>query len=165
MWKSYTNTIGVCVCTTIIDLLNSIDYDKDDYIPICSPMVYDNDWSSKDYADSLFRKDKYYISENEIRIYFVLKSEILDIDLKQISNPQIGNILLKASHKEKEMFDNSKQSVKYKLFDINPIFIKSVILSPEIKSNTISCFKNMLMNQFPNIFKYKNMIKPSDILI
>ncbi len=166
MWKSYTTDIGVCVRTTIKDLLESIDYDKESYVPICSPIIYGNVSIQKEFLESIFTKDKYYISEKEVRIYFAPKSELNNADLKNITYQEAERILYNASNKEKELCTNeSNTDAPHKIFDIRPTFIKSIILSPMIKPNTISCFKTILKEQFPNIFPNDNMIKQSKLNI
>lgn len=166
MWMSYAPTIGVCVQTTIGDLLNSIEYDKYDYIPICSPMLYGNVSIRKNSLESFFTKDKFYKSEREMRIYFVPKSEINKFNLDRVTNSDIESILLNASVSEKRMCESkTSQSVLHKYFDIQANFIKSIILSPQIKSGTISCFRKLLREQYNNIFTSDNMIKTSQIEI
>jgi len=166
MWMSYAPTIGVCVRTTIGDLLNSIEYDKYDYIPICSPMLYGNVSKRKSFLESVFTKDKYYKSEREMRIYFVPKSEINNFNLDSITNSDIESILINSLVKEKEMCElKTRQSVPYKYFDVQANFIKSIILSPRIKSGTISYFRKLLRKQYKNIFTSDGMIKKSQIEI
>ena len=173
MWESYTDDIGVCVCTTIGDLMDAIDYDKEGYVPICSPMVYGNISERSEFIESVFTKDKFYISENEIRLYFVPKSEFKNIDFKNLTTADIERILLEESLKEAEKeaqkeAQNEKIGATYAsniFFDINPKFIKSVILSPKIKPSTIPSFRKILHSQFNTIFTSDIMIKQSEIQI
>lgn len=166
MWKSYTTDIGVCVRTTINDLLESIDYEKESYVPICSPMIYGNVSIQKEFLESVFTKDKYYISEKEIRIYFVPKSNLNNVDLNMITNSDVEEILFNASCLEEELYKSDTYSCTlHKFFDIHPSFIKSIIFSPRIKSGTFSCFRYLLRNQYPNIFTSDYMITESKINI
>ena len=59
----------------------------------------------------------------------------------------------------------TRQSVPYKYFDVQANFIKSIILSPRIKSGTISYFRKLLRKQYKNIFTSDGMIKKSQIEI
>lgn len=166
MWESYASDIGVCVCTTIGDLINAIEFEKDGYLPICSQMAYGNVSIPMDFLESVFTKDKYYYSENEVRLYFIPKSVSDNYDLKMITRSEIQEILFKASEIEKIVTNNTTNTnATFKFFDIRPEFIHSVILSPKIKSSSICCFKRILKDQYPIVFDNDNMIRQSNIQI
>lgn len=164
MWKSYTNDIGVCITTTVGELMNAIDCDKDGYIPICSPIIYGRVGKSTSFIESLFTKDKYYASEKEMRIYFIFKSDLENVDLNKITPEQMGILLLKASER-RESNRNPNNKPSHIIFDFNPNCINSIIISPNIKSGTFQYFRKILQYQFENIFTNNNMIKQSEIQI
>lgn len=90
MWKAYTNKIGVCIYTTIGQLMAAIDFSQDNYLPICSPMFYDRIQPDEDFLLSMYRKEPYYLSENELRFYFVTKDNITDDFFEKPNDIDIG---------------------------------------------------------------------------
>lgn len=172
MWKSYTSRVGVCVKTTVGKLLDSIVYDynkgedTEHFFPICSNIYYRNLYHPSDYLESLFTKDEYYASEKEIRIYFVPKGKILDNALMHIdSNENVKQILLDTSINEEKLSESTNGFSMYKFFKIRPNCIDSIVLSPFIKSSTIECFRDVLQNQFRELFPNDSCIKKSSIII
>ena len=164
MWKSYTSQIGVCVKTTIGQLLSNIYYEKYDLLPICSTMSYLSIYQKAGFLESVFAKDKYYQSENEFRIYFVPKNNVTEEEMKSIDTETVERILSKSSEKEEEKSEDPNYQMSIFL-EVDPHFISSIVLSPFIKSSTIGCFRDLLRNQFGHLFPNDNCIKESDIIV
>lgn len=163
MWKCYANDIGVCVRTTLGRLMEAIDYDNANYIPICSPMIYDTLGKKKDFLEAVFTKDKYYISENEVRLYFIPKT-IININILNNDITSIDKVLLEASQIEQERHQTQHYK-DFQIFEVEPTFINSIILSPIIKSSTVPYFKEILQEHFKEVFTNGSMIKQSQIQI
>ncbi len=164
MWKSYASQIGVCVKTSIGQLLANINYEKYDLMPICSTMSYLSIYQKAGFLESVFAKDKYYQSENEFRIYFVPRGNVLDEEMKSIDTETVERIILRSSEKEEEQSKDPKYPMNIFL-DVDPQLISSIVLSPFIKTSTIDCFRNLLRNQFGEIFPNDKYIKESEIII
>ena len=164
MWKSYASQIGVCVKTTIGQLLFNIDYVKNNLLPICSTMSYMGIYQKAGLLESVFAKDKYYQSENEFRIYFVPRDNVTAEEMKSIDAKTVEKILKKASEKEEEKFKDPKYPMSIFL-DVDPLFINSIILSPFIKSSTIDCFRDLLRKRFSELFPNDNYIRKSEIIV
>ena len=166
MWKSYTNRIGICIHTTIDKLMNSIDYDKENYIPICSPLFYDSPNTKDSFLESIMKKDIYYQSEKEIRFYFVPKGNYSNEELGKMKNRDVERLLEEVSKNEENTYNtNPKLFPIFKRFDINGDFICSITLSPFIKKQSIRYFKKILRAQFGTIFERDTKIKESKIVI
>lgn len=164
MWKSYTSPIGVCVRTTIGQLLSNMDYEKENLIPICSTMFYLSTYQKVSLLESVFAKDKYYQSENEFRIYFIPKDNIKDEELYSFDNKTLERIISKTARIEAKL--SNKKGYSMSMFiDVKPQFINSIVLSPFIKSSTIGCFRDLLRNGFGELFPNDNCIKSSDIIV
>ena len=164
MWKSYASQIGVCVKTSIGQLLTNIKYEKYDLLPICSTMSYLSIYQKAGFLESVFAKDKNYQSENEFRIYFVPRGNVLDEEMKSIDTETVERIILRSSEKEEEQSKDPKYPMNIFL-DVDPQLISSIVLSPFIKTSTIDCFRNLLRNQFGEIFPNDKYIKESEIII
>lgn len=120
MWKSYTNRVGVCIHTTIDKLMEAIDFDKDHYIPICSPMFYDIPNTNETFLESIMKKDTYYQSESEIRFYFVPKGNITNEELVKMNNTAVEKLLKETSKNEEYIYNNNPDSYNIiKDFNIN----------------------------------------------
>ena len=156
MWKGYTEKIGVCVCTTIGKLIDSIDYEKLNYIPICSPMFYERINMQEDFLQSTFTKELFYESEKEIRFYFVPTTYLSQNE--EIGNDDVENILLKTSEEEEKIYNSN--STKYEesiVFDFKADAIDNVIISPFVLNSSVSYFRKILKNQYPKIFNDYNI--------
>lgn len=164
MWKSYAPQIGVCVRTTIGQLLSNMDYEKESLVPICSTMYYLSIYQKSGFLESVFAKDIYYRSEDEFRIYFIPKDNISDEELNSIDNKTVENILSKTSKNEARL--SKKKGYQMSMFiEINPHFINSIVLSPFIKTSTIDCFRDLLRKRFSELFPNDNYIRQSEIII
>ena len=162
MWKSYTSQIGVCVKTTIGKLINHIDYEKDGFLPICSTMFYQDVYQQQELLEAVFSKDKFYISEDEVRIYFVPKGHLTDSEIRSFDNIKVEQLIYEMSKHEEEKTKNTGYRT-FHFFDVDPHFINSIVLSPFIKSSTIDCFRDILMNKFCELFPNESFIKTSAI--
>ena len=167
MWKSYTNdTIGVCVRTTIDKLMQAINYDDKGYIPICSPMTYRHTTPNIDFMESMFTKEPFYISENELRIYFIPKEVALSHDWIDADNNSVKQLLIETSEYEEKLLQQKEEKYpKHVTFEINPAFIDSIILSPFIKPNTYQYFLKALNGYFADFFKNGIKVNHSEITI
>lgn len=167
MWNSYARKLGVCIRTTIADFMDSLDYDKENYLPICSPMFYERLNYNEDFLESMFKKEPYYQSENEVRFYFVPKDIILGQSVEEFINVNVEKILKETAKIEEKKFKESKINFSrydlYKIFDIKPEFINSVILSPFILKGSEEIIKELLLSKYGNVFKSKKMIEKSRI--
>ena len=164
MWKSYASQIGVCVKTSIGQLLTNINYEKYDLMPICSTMSYLGIYQKTGFLESVFAKDRYYQSENEFRIYFVPRSNVADKELKSIDTKTVERIISRSSEKEEEQSKDPKYTMSIFL-EVHPQFISSIVLSPFIKSSTVYCFRDLLRNRFGELFPNDKYIKESEIII
>jgi len=164
MWKSYAPHIGICARTTIGQLIDAIDYEEKGYLPICSPMIYQSTNTQIDFLESMFTKDRYYISEKEIRIYFVHKGAKTDEEIQLMDNDGVENLLNETSNENIDKNENML-TTNGEMFEIAPSFINSIVLSPFIKKSTLESFINILKRQFGTVFTTKSMIKKSEILI
>lgn len=164
MWKSYTNRVGVCMHTTIDKLMDAIDFGKEKYVPICSPMFYDIPNTNESFLESIMKKDIYYLSESEIRFYFVPIGNTTNEELIKMNNTAVEILLEETSNNEENIYnDNPKNYQILKGFNINPDFIESITLSPFIKKQSICCFKKLLREQYGNIFGSETKIKESNL--
>ena len=164
MWKSYASQIGVCVKTSIGQLLTNINYEKYDLLPICSTMSYLSIYQKAGFLESVFAKDKNYQSENEFRIYFVPRGNVLDEEMKSIDTETVERIILRSSEKEEEQSKDPKYPMNIFL-DVDPQLISSIVLSPFIKTSTIDCFRDLLRKRFSELFPNDNYIRQSEIII
>lgn len=162
MWKSYASQIGVCVKTTIGQLLSNINYEKYDLMPICSTMSYLSIYQKAGFLESVFAKDKYYQSENEFRLYFVPRSNVTDEEMKSIDTETVERILSRSSEKEEEQSKDPKYPMSIFL-EVDPQFISSIVLSPFIKSSTIDCFQDIIYKQFSHVMQKNVSIVKSRI--
>lgn len=167
MWKSYTNdTIGVCVRTTIDKLMQAIKYDKKGYIPICSPMFYQQTTPNIDFMESMFSKEPFYVSEDELRIYFIPKEFVRGFDMNNIDNTIVKRLLIETIEHEEKLHEENKEKYPMNItFDIDPNFIDSVVLSPFIKPKTFKYFGKAFAGEYAEFFEKKISIKPSEISI
>ena len=164
MWKSYTTKMGVCVQTTIDKLMEAIDYDSMNMLPICSPMFYAPLNYHEGFMESMFKKESFYHSENEVRFYFVPKGKWSTEDIKKMDNKAVEQILLETSEKEEDLYQKNKESYKQSiLLDVKPQFISSVVLSPFILNSSCQLIQNILFEQYKDIFISRNNIKESKI--
>ena len=166
MWKGYTNKIGVCICTTIGQLIAAINWGEGDYITVCSNMKYERIFTHDDFGESMFNKEPYYKSENEVRFYVVHGGRYSNEELWDMQNKDIGEFLLNAAKMEESLYKKDPINIAmYKIFTIKPTFINSIILSPMILRASIEPFKKLLMGKYSVIFKKENMIQCSKISI
>jgi len=164
MWKAYAGDCGICVHTTIEKLLEAINYDKENYLVVCSPMFYGHYKPRKPFLETIFKKDLPYQSENEIRFYFLKDKDIMVEEQKEIETSIVERMLLEACEDEEKMFDDNKKNyASHIIFDINPMFIDSITLSPTIPSLSVQCFRKMLTRQYKNIFTNEKSIKQSTL--
>lgn len=167
MWNSYARKLGVCLRTTIADLMYSLDYDKENYLPICSPIFYEKINYNEDFLESMFKKEPYYQSENEVRFYFVPKDSIPSCAIEDFNNVDVEKILKETAKNEEKKFKESQKSHSkydlYKIFEIKPEFINSIILSPLILKGSEKIIKDILLGQYGSVFKNKSMIESSKI--
>lgn len=161
MWKSYAPNIGVCISTTINNLIHAINYEKNGLLPICSPMFYADTNFQTDFLEAVFTKEKHYVSENEIRFYFVPQNKITDTEKTEFDSKKIKELLLEASNAEENRFSqNPDKYLCHETFDINPNFIESVMLSPFIGNRSRHIIKEALIAKYSCL---KNIIKESQI--
>lgn len=161
MWKGYASNIGVCVSTTIDKLILSINFEKKRFLPICSPMFYTDTNFQTDFLETVFTKEKHYVSEKEIRFYFVPQNKILDIGKKEFDNNKIKELLLETSNTEENRYNQNREMYIYhETFDINPNFIESVMLSPFIGRRSRHMIQDALVTKYSCL---KNKIKVSQI--
>ena len=167
MWKSYTNdTIGVCVRTTIDKLMQAIEFDIEGYTPICSPVLFQKTTPNVDFMESMFSKEPFYSSEEELRIYFVPHEVTNSYDRKNANNEVVRQLLMETiSHEEKEIKGKENSYPMSITFDFNPTFIESIVLSPFIKPKTFPFFQKVLNGDFADYFRKTIMINQSDISI
>lgn len=166
MWKSYTGKIGICVRTTIDKLMNSINYEKEENVPICSLMFYNSPNTNESFLESIMKKDTSYQSENEVRFYFVPKRDITNEELIKMGNSEVEQLLKNTSIIEEQIYNSNPINYPLlKCFDIKPSFIESIILSPFIRKQSISCIKKVLTKQYSDIFYNEKKIKESKIII
>lgn len=167
MWNSYARKLGVCLRTTIADLMYSLDYDKENYLPICSPIFYEKINYNEDLLESIFKKEPYYQSENEVRFYFVPKDNIPSCAIEDFNNVDVEKILKETAKNEEKKYKESQKSHSkydlYKIFEIKPEFINSIILSPLILKGSEKIIKDILLGQYGSVFKNKSMIESSKI--
>ena len=73
MWQAYTHgNCGICVESTVGNVIASIDSDSiKPYLICCSPMYYDGYYSLTEVEEILFKKLNQYRGEDEIRFYFL----------------------------------------------------------------------------------------------
>lgn len=106
MWKSYATEIGVCIKSTVHNLIASLELDlaidgKDTVV--CGSMLYENICPTYNEEKQLFSKDIVYSDENEFRFYFYLSD------------------------------DNTKRTTNFCLIPVDPnVMIDKIILSPFI---------------------------------
>lgn len=68
LWNHFTPRMGVCVHSTIDDLVSSLEVDSEDIV--CYEMQYKGYNSSLNAIQGLCVKERYYELEQEIRFYF-----------------------------------------------------------------------------------------------
>lgn len=154
MWKSYTNKVGVCVRTTIDKLMKAIDFNGNKYLPICSPMLYDNINTEESFLESVLKKEVYYQSEKEIRFYFVPNNGISLEELINMSDEDVDEFLKKSVEKEEKLYYKAPNAYKlFQTFNIKSECIDSVIFSPFIIKESFPIFQEILHKQYGNIFK------------
>jgi hypothetical protein len=164
MWRGYTEGVGVCVCTTINKLIDSVNFSQEEYLPVVSPMFYaKTDGWNKDFLESMLTKDEYYKSENEIRFYFVPLEDLEEKNIRNIGNVELERMLLEAAQKEESLYNtNPKSYMMSKIFSINPDFIDSVILSPNISNASVEIFQNIIKERCrDNVKIFKSRIRLS----
>lgn len=160
MWRSYTDKMGVCVHTTIGRLIQALDYESSNYMPICSSIYYMNQNMLPDFLFDMFRKDIFYRYENEIRFYFVQQN----LKIHLVSNEHVNQLLEDSAKEEEKKRQKIRSSYKeYHIFKIDPTFIDSITLSPFISENATCEIMNILCHQYKEIFKNQSLIKCSMI--
>lgn len=152
MWKAYAPQIGVCVRTTIGKLRDAIKFDETDYITICSPMEYKGGETFSDFLASLFKKDLYYESEQEIRFYFVHKDCLPHKSTDD--NDKVEKTLMKAIEFEQKEFKGKSSNYKmHEMFSIDPeSLIDSISISPFLKQETFYYLLQSLEQRYPHIY-------------
>ena len=164
MWKSYTSRVGICVRTTIQNFLDAIEDSYNKYLVICSPMAYQNTNNSNILVKNIFCKEKYYSSEKEIRFYFIpIGEEItnsMNLDINQINRALSDYI------NEEEQRLREPNYKNYHIYKVNPKrLIKSVVLSPFLRTNSVINIKKILLERFNDIFTNENMVVASKLCI
>lgn len=71
MWTSYTSKMGVCIKSTISNVVAS--FEVDDYRVWCGRVMYKGYNANQTLMESLFSKEKAFEDEREIRFYFKKK--------------------------------------------------------------------------------------------
>jgi len=146
--------------------MESLDYDKEDYLPICSPVFYEKINYQENFLESMLKKEPYYQSENEVRFYFIPREGRTNEELQRMSSEELGTLLCEVASKEEQKYNGSpKDYCMYKDFDINPNFISSIVLSPLVLPKSIKYFKAVLKSQYGNVFTCDSMIQESKITI
>lgn len=165
MWKSYTDKCGVCIRTTIGELLEAIKFKDDGYVIICSPMFYEGVQIKDSITSMIMSKERFYSSENEIRFYFLKNNHFLHEDLENLDNARFEALLEETIEDEAHTCETEKGNKKGEIFPVNPNFINSVILSPFILPSSVENMKKLLQKNYPELLGKKNMIKESEIKI
>ena len=164
MWKVYTNRCGVCIRTTIGELLDAIKYTDKGYLPVCSPLFYEGVSLKRSIVLSILSKESFYSSENEVRFYFIQNDDFVNEDLANLDIDRFETLLEESIKKEAEKCENGNKEKDSITFDVNTNFINSIILSPFINPSSVGYMKKLLQTTYPNIFN-KTIIKESRIKI
>ena len=133
MWKSYATEVGVCIKSTVHDLIASLKLDlardgKDKVI--CGSMNYGRIFPTYDEEGQLFDKDTVYSDENEFRFYFYLSD------------------------------DNTKRTTNSCLIPVNPnVMIDKIILSPFICKEASEKIARMIKCSYDIEFVEQSNIK------
>ena len=98
-----------------------------------------------------------------MRLYFIPKT-IININILNNDITTIDKVLLEASQIEQEQHQTQHYK-DFQIFEVEPTFINSIILSPIIKSSTVPYFKEILQEHFKEVFTNGSMIKQSQIQI
>lgn len=126
MWNAYTqSSCSVCLQSTISNFVASLT-SIDDYSILCSPMFYDGFTNIGELEDVLFRKQRMYMNENEIRFYFL--DTVLGTPIKyNLGKEAFGTILkVKAD-----------------------VMIDKLILSPKMRGNSADILIQLLEEKYP----------------